>query len=111
LKIAVLAVAGTELTVDFAFVQLAEQHPILLFDSSEQQQIPPRGVVVQMGKFEALVTVLGPSEVRNDRIGFPRPICMKLQAGSTFTELGYLSQQALAFSALSWRNFTPTSVH
>ncbi|MGK3996581.1 Piwi domain-containing protein [Sorangium sp. So ce1024] len=110
LKYAVLAVAGSELKVDFAFLHLAQQHPILLFDPAEQQQIPPRGVVVKMGQFEALVAVLGPNEVRNDRLGFPRPLCMKLQEGSTFTDLGYLSQQALAFSAVSWRNFTPTSV-
>jgi len=110
LKDAVLAAAGSELKVDFAFLHLAEQHPILLFDPSEQQQIPTRGAVIQMGRYEALVAVLGPNEVRNDRIGFPRPICIKLQRGSTFTELGYLSEQALAFAALSWRNFTPTSV-
>jgi Piwi domain len=110
LKNAVLATAGSELKVDFAFIHLAEQHPILLFDPSEQQQIPQRGAVVQMGRYEALVSVLGPNEVRNDRVGFPRPICIKLQKGSTFTRLDYLSEQALAFAALSWRNFTPTSV-
>lgn len=110
LKGAVLAVASTELKVEFAFVHLAEQHPILLFDPREQQQIPPRGVVVHMGRYETIVAVLGPNEVRNERIGFPRPICMKLQQGSTFTDLDYLSEQVLAFSALSWRNFTPTSV-
>jgi hypothetical protein len=110
LKSAVLKVAGSELRVDFAFVHIADHHPILLFDPAEHQRIPPRGVVVEMGRFEALVTVLGPNEVRNDRIGFPRPICMKLQKGSTFADLKYLSQQVLAFSACSWRNFGPTSV-
>ncbi|WP_438042083.1 Piwi domain-containing protein [Sorangium sp. So ce128] len=110
LKSAVLAAAGSELKVDFAFLHLAEQHPILLFDPSEQQQIPPRGAVVQLGRYEALVAVLGPNEIRNDRVGFPRPVCIKLQEGSTFTKLDYLSEQAIAFAALSWRNFTPTSV-
>lgn len=110
LKSAVVAAAGPELNVDFAFLHLAEHHPILLFDPSESQQIPQRGAVVQMGRYEALVAVLGPNEVRNDRVGFPRPVCIKLQEGSTFTQLDYLSEQALAFSALSWRNFTPTSV-
>jgi hypothetical protein len=110
LKSAVLAAAGSELKVDFAFLHLAEHHPILLFDPSEQQQIPRRGAIVQLGRYEALVAVLGPNEVRNDRVGFPRPVCIKLQKGSTFTKLDYLSEQALAFAALSWRNFTPTSV-
>ena len=110
LKAAVLAAAGAELKIDFAFLHLAEQHPILLFDSSDPQQIPSRGAVVQMGRYEALVAVLGPSEVRNDRVGFPCPICIKLQKGSTFSDLDYLSEQVLAFSSLSWRNFTPVSV-
>jgi hypothetical protein len=110
LKSAVLAAAGSDLKVEFAFLHLAQQHPILLFDASEQQQIPERGAVVHMGRYQALVAVLGPNEVRNDRVGFPRPICIKLQKGSTFTKLDYLSEQALAFAAMSWRNFTPTSV-
>lgn len=109
LKTAVLAAASSDLKVEFAFLHLAEKHPILLFDPSEQQQIPSRGAVVRMGRFEALVAVLGPNDIRNDRVGFPRPICIKLQKGSTFTDLDYLSEQALAFAALSWRNFTPTS--
>jgi hypothetical protein len=110
LKDAVLQIAGDELKVQFAFVHIAENHPVLLFDSSEQQQIPPRGSVVRMGKSGALVAVLGPSEVRNDRLGFPRPVCIKVHRSSTYADLDYLSWQALAFSALSWRNFTPTSV-
>ncbi len=110
LKQAVLKVAGDDLKVQFAFLHIAENHPVLLFDPSEQQQIPPRGSVVRMGRSAALVTVLGPSEVRNDRLGFPRPICLNVHRSSTYTDLDYLSWQALAFSALSWRNFTPTSV-
>ncbi|MCA9632954.1 MAG: hypothetical protein KC766_35120, partial [Myxococcales bacterium] len=110
LKNAVSTAAGPDLQVEFAFLHLAEQHPILLFDPSEQQQIPPRGSVVRMGRYEALASVLGPNDVRNDRAGFPRPVCIKLQRGSTFENLDYLSEQVLAFAALSWRNFTPTSV-
>jgi hypothetical protein len=109
LKTAVLAAAGFDLKVEFAFLHLAEKHPILLFDPSEAQHVPARGTVVRMGKYEALVAVLGPNDIRNDRVGFPRPICIKLQKGSTFTDLDYLSEQALAFAALSWRNFMPTS--
>jgi len=110
LKQAVLNVAGNGLKVQFAFLHIAEDHPILLFDLGEKQRIPPRGSVVRMGRSEALVVVLGPSEVRNNRLGFPRPVCVKLHRSSTYTDLDYLSWQALAFSALSWRNFTPTSV-
>lgn len=36
-------------------------------------------------------------------------VCVKIHRSSTFTDLEYLSWQALAFSALSWRNFPPTT--
>jgi hypothetical protein len=110
LKAALNKVAGDDLRVEFAFLHIAQKHPVLLFDPSKSQQIPPRGSVVRLGSSEALVAVLGQSEVRNDHVGFPRPICLKLHRSSTFTNLEYLSWQALAFSAMSWRNFTPTSV-
>lgn len=110
LKQAVLKVAGDGLKVRFAFLHIAENHPVLLFDPIEKQHIPPRGSVVRMGRSEALVAVLGPSEVRNDRLGFPRPLCVNVHRSSTYSDLDYLSWQVLAFSSLSWRNFAPTSV-
>lgn len=109
LKKAVLDVAGSEVKVDFAFVHIVEKHPLLVFDPGEEQRVPPRGVVVRLGNSEALVTVQGPTEVRREFSGFPRPVCVKVHRSSTFTDLEYLSWQALAFSALSWRNFPPTT--
>ncbi|MEZ4224706.1 MAG: Piwi domain-containing protein [Polyangiaceae bacterium] len=109
LKKAVLDVAGSEFKVDFAFVHIVEKHPLLVFDPGEKQRVPPRGVVVRLGNSEALVTVQGPTEVRREFSGFPRPVCVKIHRSSTFTDLEYLSWQALAFSALSWRNFPPTT--
>ncbi|MDX2087841.1 MAG: Piwi domain-containing protein [Kofleriaceae bacterium] len=109
LKKAVLDVAGSEFKVDFAFVHIVEKHPLLLFDPGEKQRVPPRGVVVRLGNSEALVTVQGPTEVRREFSGFPRPVCVKIHRSSTFTDIEYLSWQALAFSALSWRNFPPTT--
>lgn len=109
LKQAVLNGAGSEFKVEFAFVHIVEKHPLLLFDPGEKQRVPPRGVVVRLGNSEALVTVQGPTEVRREATGFPRPVCVKVHRSSTFTDLEYLSWQALAFSALSWRNFSPTT--
>jgi len=109
LKKAVLDVAGSAFKIDFAFVHIAEKHPLLLFDLSDNERVPPRGVVVRLGNSEALVTVQGPTEVRREGSGFPRPVCVKVHRLSTFTDLEYLSWQTLAFSALSWRNFSPTS--
>lgn len=109
LKRAVLKVAGSDLSVQFSFVHIVEKHPLLIFDPGEKQRVPPRGVVVRLGRSESLVTVQGPTEVRRELSGFPRPVCVKVHRSSTFTNLEYLSWQALAFSALSWRNFPPTT--
>jgi hypothetical protein len=109
LKQAVLDVAGSKFKVEFAFIHIVEQHPLLVFDPGEKQRVPPRGIVVRLGNSEALVTVLGPTDVRREATGFPRPVCVKVHRASTFTDLEYLSWQALAFSALSWRNFPPTT--
>ena len=109
LKKAVLDVASSVLAVEFAFVHIVEKHPLLVFDPGEKQRVPPRGVVVRLGNLEALVTVQGPTEVRREASGFPRPVCVKVHRSSTFTNLEYLSWQALAFSAISWRNFPPTT--
>lgn len=109
LKKAVLAVAGSDLEVKFAFVHIVEKHPLLVFDPGEKQRVPPRGVVVRLGNSEALVTVQGPTEVRREASGFPRPVCVKVHRSSTFTDVEYLSWQVLAFSAISWRNFSPTT--
>ncbi len=109
MKKAVLDVAGIEFEVEFAFVHIVEKHPLLVFDPGEKQRVPPRGIVVRLGKSEALVTVQGPAEIRREFSGFPRPVCLKVHHSSTYTNLEYLSWQALAFSALSWRNFPPTS--
>lgn len=109
LRRAVMTIAGEYTSVEFAFVHIVEHHPALLFDPGERAQIPQRGAVVRLGAFEALVTVFGPSEVRNSRTGFPRPILLKVHRSSTFTDISYLSWQALAFSSSSWRNFLPTT--
>jgi hypothetical protein len=109
LKQAVLNVAAGEFSVEFAFVHIVAKHPLLVFDPGEKQRVPPRGIVVRLGNSEALVTVQGPTEVRREASGFPRPVCVKVHRASTFTNLEYLTWQALAFSALSWRNFPPTT--
>jgi hypothetical protein len=109
LKQAVLNAAGSEFAVAFAFVHIVEKHPLLVFDLGEKQRVPPRGVVMRLGNADALVTVQGPAEMRRERSGFPHPVCLRLHRSSTLTDLEYLSWQALAFSALSWRNFPPTT--
>ncbi len=95
--------------VEVAFVHVVDFHPNLLFDSAGRTRIPPRGKVVRLSDHEALVTMLGPRDVRSSERGFPGPLLIRLDRASTFTNVDYLARQALAFAAQSWRDFKPTS--
>lgn len=96
--------------VEFSFVHVVENHPVLLFDTSQKDRIPERGIGAKLGDHEAVVSVMGPRDVRNARVGFPRPLLLRVHKDSTYKNLGYLSEQALAFAGHSWRNFGPTSL-
>lgn len=96
--------------VECAFVHVVETHPTMLFDLQQTQHIPPRGLSVRLRNHEALVSVMGPEEVRQDNLGFPTPLLLKVHRDSTFSDLDYLARQVLAFCSHSWRNFTPTTL-
>jgi len=96
--------------IETAFLHLVERQPILLFDLRDKHCIAPRGLQLSLGDREALISLLGPEEVRRERTGFPRPLLVKLHEGSSFTNMNYLCAQALAFASSSWRNFGPTSL-
>lgn len=96
--------------VEFSFVHIAENHPILLFDTTQKDRIAARGIGIKVGDHEAVVSAMGPHDVRNARVGFPRPILLRIHKDSTFKNLSYLCEQVLAFAGHSWRNFGPTSL-
>jgi hypothetical protein len=100
--------------VEFAFVHINEDHEWFLFDTRSGRRgadslVPDRGYVVPLSDYEAILTVVGPSELRNRPELTPRPLVLELHRESTFTDLGYLSAQAFRFTALSWRSFAPAS--
>lgn len=96
--------------VELALVHVAEMHPFLVFDDADANRIPTRGLAVPLGDREVLLTMLGPEEVRNEKLGFPSPLLLKVHPSSTYTDTRALAAQALAFAAHSWRNFSPTSL-
>ena len=102
----------------YAFVHVADNHPYLLFDRSEQgapgrrgatkgKLAAPRGLVVKLSDREALVCLKGARELKQASDGHPEPIKLELHGESSFQDLTYLARQAFAFSCHSWRTFLP----
>ena len=70
--------------------------------------VPPRGRLVQLGKFTRLLCTKGPSLVKRPVSPLPRPLLIKVHDESTYKDLQYLSEQVLKFTSLSWRGTQPS---
>ena len=70
--------------VEYAFVQLSEQHPYMLFDNRQSGTFdyetkrtkgiyaPERGRYLELGNREVLLSLTGPREVKRPEDGTPR---------------------------------------
>ena len=108
--------------VDFAFVEISQQHPYLLFDESQNgfhdyetksikgAYAPQRGELIKLSKSEVLIVLTGPRDVKRPEDGLPSPVLLRLHRESTFTDTTYLARQVYAFSNHSWRSFFPGSL-
>jgi len=110
--------------VEFAFLEVVDQHPLLLVDpdekgaadyrsSSKQQKgvmAPARSLCLHLNKREALLVLTGPKEVKKASDGLPSPVLLRLHRGSTFYDMTYLARQVYAFSDHSWRTFGASSM-
>lgn len=111
---------GTGLQVQFAFLSVLHDHPFRLFDpqypgltnqktrETKARMVPPRGRVVQLGRFTRLLCTKGPTLIRRASTPLPRPLLIKLHEESTYRDLQYLSEQVLKFTSLSWRGTQPS---
>lgn len=108
--------------VDFAFIEISQQHPYLIFDEAQKGVYdyetkttkgvfaPERGKTLELGKSEVLLVLTGPRDVKRHEDGLPSPILLRLHHESTFTDMTYLSRQVYAFANHSWRSFFPGSL-
>jgi hypothetical protein len=113
---AVHAVGGLQ-HVEFAFVTVSHDHPFALLDTAQLGKrtpkgikgayAPDRGLIVQTDKYSRLVTTTGLSLIKRAGLPLPRPLHVHLHRHSTFTDLHYLAEQVLKFTALSWRSTLP----
>jgi len=111
-----------EQTIQFAFVSIVENHPFNLFDAQQAgirdpitnrnrgALVPERGIITQIGPHTRLLCTTGPRLVKRGRLAHPRPLLISLHPSSTFYDLGYLTEQVLKFTSLSWRSTQPSSV-
>ena len=108
--------------VEYAFLQLSDQHPYLLFDRSQNGVVdfetkrskgvyaPRRASTLQLSNRDVLLCLTGPSEVKRPEDGMPSPLLLSLHRYSSFTDITYLTRQVFAFACHSWRTFLPGSV-
>jgi hypothetical protein len=112
--------AGAGLNVQFAFLSVLHEHPFKVLDPQQRgllasrrtgemkaKMVPPRGRVVQLGRFTRLLCTKGPTLIKRAATPLPSPILIKLHDESTYRDLQYLSEQILKFTSLSWRGTQP----
>jgi hypothetical protein len=108
--------------VDFAFVEISQRHPYLLFDERQDgvydyeakrnkgAYAPDRGQMLKLSKSEVLIVLTGPRDVKRPEDGLPSPVLLRLHQESTFTDTTYLARQIYAFANHSWKSFFPGSL-
>lgn len=115
----VVRTIGKEQHVEFAFLTVSHEHPFALFDTSQAGRetakgrkgefAPDRGLIVQTGDHSRLISTSGVTLVKRAGLPLPRLLQVHLHRASTFTDLHYLSEQALKFTGLSWRSTQPAA--
>jgi hypothetical protein len=108
--------------VEYAFLQLNELHPYMLFDTDQAGTFdyetkrtkgiyaPQKGRYLELGNREVLLSLTGPKEVKRPEDGLSRPLFLSLHRDSTFTDMTYLTRQVFTFACHSWRTFLPASI-
>lgn len=110
---------GVGLQLQFAFVTVSQDHPFKVTDPDfngiqdrktqeiKAKMVPPRGRVVQLGRFTRLLCTKGPTLIKRPVTPLPSPVLIHLHQESTYRDLQYLSEQVLKFTNLSWRGTQP----
>lgn len=108
--------------VDFAFLEISQDHPYVLFDEGQDgvhdyeakrkkgAYAPDRGQMLKLSKSEVLIVLTGPRDVKRLEDGLPSPVLLRLHRESTFTDMTYLARQVYAFANHSWKSFFPGSL-
>ena len=111
---------GSEQDVRLAFVTVTHDHPFMLIDRNapgvpvkrrgqamKGVHAPDRGTIVQIGRSSRLLAVNSGNLIKRANTPLPKPLLIRVDPVSTFTDVDYLSEQVLKFTSLSWRSTLP----
>ncbi len=112
--------AATEQVVQFAFLDVLQDHPFHLLDPNQPGKAfesgprkgamaPARGTALQLGKNTWLLSTNGLSQIKRQTSPLPRPLLIHLHRKSTGCDLPYLTDQVLKFTSLTWRSTQPAA--
>lgn len=122
-----LVSAMTDYNVEYAFVTVHSDHLFSLFDKKKSgviakfepkrkyygltrgKFVPDRGFIIKISPYEALVSVLGPFQLKTPLSGSPKPLLISIHRESNFRDIEYLANQIYQFTFLSWRSFFPSN--
>jgi Piwi domain len=112
--------AAPEQVVQFAFLDVLQDHPFHLFDPNQKGKpaqhgprkgamAPARGTALQLGKQTWLLSTNGVSQIKRQTSPLPAPLLIHLHKKSTGCDLPYLTDQVLKFTSLTWRSTQPAA--
>lgn len=112
-------VAGEQI-VEFASLQVSQDHPFKIIDRSQRGMkwgqglkgifVPPRGFVMQLGANTRLLATNGPVQVKRQLSPLPAPLLIHLHRRSTSKSLDALTEQILKFTSMTWRSASPAAM-
>lgn len=112
-------VAGEQI-VEFASLQVSQDHPFKIIDRSQSGKkygqtmkgvyAPARGLVMQLGASTRLLATNGPDQIKRPLSPLPAPLLVHLHKRSTSKSLDALTEQILKFTSMTWRSTSPAAM-
>lgn len=109
---------GSGIHFQHAFLNISQDHPYTVVDTQEKGRgkpgrepkgvlVPARGLCAQVTAQSKILCVNGPSQLKLEHSGLPKPLLIELHRQSSFTDQWYLAEQVFKFTGLSWRSTQP----
>ncbi len=112
-------VAGEQI-VEFASLQVSQDHPFKIIDRSQLGKkygqtmkgvyAPARGFIMQLGASTRLLATNGPDQIKRPLSPLPAPLLVHLHKRSTSKSLDALTEQILKFTSMTWRSTSPAAM-
>lgn len=112
-------VAG-EQTIEFASLQVSQDHPFKVVDLGQLGKkygrtvkgvfVPSRGFVMQLGASTRLLATNGPDQIKRPLSPLPTPLLVHLHKRSSSKSLDALTEQILKFTSMTWRSTSPAAM-